>query len=488
MAQRILALECNEAELRAALAERAWRTFVLLGTFVELRTEAESDLAPALARLLAKTGKPDITISAFPDRLTAKRILQLPFHDRRRLDQAVPFALEEHLPFSVDDAVVAYSAVGRDGDATVVVAAMAKKDDVRHHLELLASAGLDPKTVTLSSLALSPMISHLRNGGPRPHLVLDIDHWRTSLLLLDERGTPRALRTFAAPYEVSSGGPQLRGAGVPILGAIRQTLLARPVEAEHADVIVTGPFASSPEIRKELASSLAPLAIYGADEIQFDPLLDGLTPESMRSAGCVSMLLSESPAAPASMINFRQGEFAFQGLTFDLKPLRTSVGLAAAVLVVALFHLLIQLSNGWHQLSVLQNQIDHAAAPAFGANPPANVRAALSQGMAEMTKRMRLIGGSLSGGAPLDVLLALSRAVPASLSIGIDELSIDDGGLKLAGKTDSFGAVDSLKRALARSDDFDAIEVTDAKGGATTGTVEFHLSATPIDNQGAEQR
>jgi hypothetical protein len=415
MAQRILALEYTEGELHAAVAERAWGTFVLLGTFVESRTDPESDLAPALARLLVKTGRPDITISAFPDRLTAKRILQLPFRDRRRLDQAVPFALEEHLPFSVDDAVVAYSAVGRDGDNTVVVAAMARKDDVRHHLELLAAAGLDPKTVTLSSLALSPMISHLRNGGSRPHLVLDIDHWRTSLLLLDDRGTPRALRTFAAPYEVSSGGPHLRGGGAPILGAIRQTLLARPAEAEHADVIVTGPLASSPEIRKELASSLAPLAIHSADEIQLDPLLDGLTPESMRSAGCVSMLLSESPSAPAAMLNFRQGEFAFQGLTFDLAPLRTSLGLAAAVLVVALLHLVIQLSNGWHQLSVLQHQIDQAAAPAFGTNPPANVKAALTEGMADMTKRMRLIGGGLSGGAPLDVLLALSRAVPASL-------------------------------------------------------------------------
>jgi hypothetical protein len=483
MAQRILALEYTGDEVHAAVAERAWSTFALVGTFSEARTDGESDLAPALTRLLGKAGKPDITISAFPAHLTAKRVLELPFRDRRRLDQAVPFALEEHLPFSVDDAVVAYCAVGRESDKTIVVAAMARKDDLRRHLELLAQAGLDPKTVTLGSLALSPLLSHLRNGGPHPHLVLDIGDSRTSLLLLDEKGTPRALRTFAAPYEIGSGGPQL-GPGAPILSAIRQTLLARPADAEHADVIVTGSLAASAEIRKELASSLS-LAVYGVDEIELNPVFDGLTLQSMGHAACVSMLLSELPSAPAPLLNFRQGEFAFHGLTFDLAPLKTSARLAAAVLFVALLHLSIQLSTGWHQLTELQHQINQAAAPAFGPVVPANVKAALIERMADMTKRMRLIGGGLSGGPPLDVLLALSRALPEGLSLNLDELSIDDGGLKLAGKTDSFGAVDSLKKALAQSHSFDGIEVTDAKGGATPGTVEFRLSATPLDNEGA---
>src|SRR5271165_4486861 len=101
MAQRILALEYTSEEVRAAVAQRAWSTFALVGTFSETRADGESNLAPALTRLLGKAGKPDITISAFPAHLTARRVLELPFRDRRRLDQAVPFALEEHLPFSV---------------------------------------------------------------------------------------------------------------------------------------------------------------------------------------------------------------------------------------------------------------------------------------------------------------------------------------------------------------------------------------------------
>src|SRR5579884_43234 len=101
MAQRILALEIADDRVEAALAERAWSSFALLGTYESQRIADEPDLVPAIKRLLDQTGPPDLVISAIPGELVAKRLLNLPFTDRRKLDQAVPFALEEHLPFSI---------------------------------------------------------------------------------------------------------------------------------------------------------------------------------------------------------------------------------------------------------------------------------------------------------------------------------------------------------------------------------------------------
>src|SRR5260370_18036008 len=110
MAQRILALELSDDRVGAALAERAWSSFALLGTYQAERAEDETDLAPALTRLLTQTGIPDIVISALPGELVAKRLLTLPFSDRRKLEQAGPFPLEEHLPFSAREAVWACGA------------------------------------------------------------------------------------------------------------------------------------------------------------------------------------------------------------------------------------------------------------------------------------------------------------------------------------------------------------------------------------------
>src|SRR6516162_512298 len=93
MGQRVLALEISGDHARAALAERTYKSFELFGVYEEKRASDEADLGPALGRIVAATGPPDITISALPGELVAKRLLTLPFTDRRRLRQVVPFAL-----------------------------------------------------------------------------------------------------------------------------------------------------------------------------------------------------------------------------------------------------------------------------------------------------------------------------------------------------------------------------------------------------------
>ena len=145
MSQRILALEMPGDTVRAAVAERTWNSFHLIGVFEEERADDEPDLAAAVARLLIRTGTPDMVVSSLASELVVKRLLELPFSDARKLNQVVPFALEEHLPFPVDDAVVAFARVGRDRGNTLVMAAMARKPDLKRHLEVLSRAGLDPK-------------------------------------------------------------------------------------------------------------------------------------------------------------------------------------------------------------------------------------------------------------------------------------------------------------------------------------------------------
>ena len=137
MAQRILALELVGDRVRAAVAERAWNSFTLTGVYDKVRADDEADLSGALSRLVAEAGQPDIVISALPPDLVAKRLLDLPFKDSRRLHQVVPFALEEHLPFPVDNATVAFTRVAREGEHSIVMAAMVRKADLQQHLDLL---------------------------------------------------------------------------------------------------------------------------------------------------------------------------------------------------------------------------------------------------------------------------------------------------------------------------------------------------------------
>src|ERR1700736_3873068 len=116
MAQRILAIEVAGDSVRGALAERSWNSLAMIEVAEERRGPDETDLAPALARLLGGAAKPDLVLTALPGELVVKRMLALPFKDQRRLTQTVPFALEEHLPVGVDESVGPFPRVGREKD------------------------------------------------------------------------------------------------------------------------------------------------------------------------------------------------------------------------------------------------------------------------------------------------------------------------------------------------------------------------------------
>src|ERR1022692_2847362 len=230
MPQRILALEMPGHTVRAAVAERTWNSFHIVGVFEEERESGEPDIEAALKRILVRTGKPDVVISAIASEFVVKRLLELPFSDLRKLHQVVPFALEEHLPFPVDDAIVAFTRAGTDASSTLVVAALARKTDLKRHLELLGRAGLDPKTVTLPELAIARLLSRSQTAATNAHLILDIEPTSTSMVLIDSDGTPRAIRTVNAGITEEEDGPVADAHAASILSVARQTLLAHSSE------------------------------------------------------------------------------------------------------------------------------------------------------------------------------------------------------------------------------------------------------------------
>jgi type II secretion system protein L len=477
MGQRILALELGGDRVRAAMADRTFKSLELAGVYEQQRTADEVDLSGAIMRVVKAAGPPDLVISALPGEFVAKRLLALPFTDRRRLQQVVPFALEEHLPFAVDDAAVAFARVGREGPNTLVVAAFARKDDLHRHLELLARAGLDPKAITLSALALAGFLARARNGHGGSHLVIDIDQGCTSMVLIDAVGTPRAMRTVGQGLNPrNGGGPMPQHASSAILGAVRQTLLAHGAEDGAPRLVLTGP-AALPEIRNQIASALD-VPVHDLGEFDCSALIPGTGAEPMRFAGCIAMLLGESPRNPIELLNFRQGELAFRGRAGTATPLRLSIILACAAIGLVAANFMIGVSASGRQLHSIDRQIEAAVAPALGDPNAATAKTALKAKIADMNKRLRLMGGSLGHGSPLDVMLALSRAIPPNMPVQINSLVVDDTGVKLEGTADSFTTVDQVKRALERSHDFGQIQVDHAAAGSDASKVDFRLSTT----------
>jgi len=490
MAQRILALELVGDRVRAAVADRSWNSFTLAGVYDKVRADDEADLTGALSRLVVEAGQPDIVISALPSDFVVKRLLELPFKDARRLHQVVPFALEEHLPFPVDNGAVAFTRVGREGDHTLVMAAMVRKTDLQQHLDLLRKAGLDPKTVTLAPLALAAMFTRAKNGNgakPMAHLVVEGDESSTSVVLVDLGGTPRAMRSMPAGLMMSDGSAVSQEAAAPILNSVRQTLLAYGEDADQTEVIVAGAAAAYPKVRGLLSDSLA-MSVRDGGTFDYTGLFEGTVPNTGKFASCVAMLLGEMPSQPLDLLNFRQGQFMFRGrVRGDLSPFYTSGILAAAVLAVVIFHFALGVSSNLRRLRQLNAEIAAVAGPVLGETDPANAKTQLQMGIAKMNKRLNLIGGNLTH-SPLDTLIAVSRALPPRFPVQMADVQIDSQGLRVTGQADSFTTVDQAKRALDKSGYFGSIEVAHAKAGSDPSKVDFRMDANFKDAVPATDR
>jgi Type II secretion system (T2SS), protein L/Fimbrial assembly protein (PilN) len=476
MRQRILAIEIGGDCARAALADRSYKDYELLAVYEQERTAGESDLGEALGRIVNEAGRCDVVISSLPAEYVAKRLLALPFTDRRRLQQVVAFALEEHLPFAVDDAVVAFARVGQESSNTLVIAAAVRREIVREHLDLLGRAGLEPKTVTLSALALAEMLTRAGNGSAGAHLVVDIESACTSIVLVDSEGTPRAMRTVGHGLDFHLNGSVRAPAANAIFAAARQTLLAHGTQ-ERPDLVLAGAAAESPGMPDMVARALQ-VPVRNIREFDYSALIRGSGTSSTRFAGCIAMLLGEAPARPLELLNFRQGEFAFHGTSSTAASLRIPALLAGAAGIAAILQFSLGIAVSMRQLHVLDQRVRAITSPALGRVDPAIAQASLKAKLADMGNRLRLMGGGAVHGSPLDVLEALSGALPPGMGAEVQMIQIDDSGMKLEGEADSFTTVDQVKRALERHGDFGQVQLDHAAASSEPGKVDFHLSAT----------
>lgn len=475
MPQRILSIEVAGDRLRAATADRTWNSFQFIGVFETHRVEGEENLSPALNRLIEKTGRPDVVVSALPTDSVAKRLLELPFRDLRRLHQVVPFALEEHLPFPVDGAAVTFVRVGRSGDNSLVMAAFARKQEIENHLALLASAGLDPKTVTITPFAVAALMARSKNGKPpSAHLIVDADLSATSFVLLDKQGIPRAMRTIPMGLLTAQGSARPAEEMAPVLNVLRQTMLANTGELDHADLLVTGRGATIPKLRGNLSDALA----LATRDFDCSSLFEGAQPDLIAFVNPIAMLLGEMPDQPVELLNFRQGEFAFHGRTRgDLTAFYTTGILAACGVGLLLLHLSLGVYGKVHRLHLIDREIAKVAAPVLGGNVSSDPIAQLRSGITSMDKQLRILGGNTARNSALDTLLTVSNKIERRIPAEVTDLQVDATGLRITGTADSFGTVDQVKRALAESGDFNSIEVTHATSSSEANKVDFRLSA-----------
>lgn len=470
MPNRTLALDVGGATLRAVLIERTLRSQRVVGCYAAPRTD---DLAADLRALTAAHQLQwDEVVSALPGDVVTHRVLVLPFSDRKRLDQTVPFELETQLPFELDDAVVDYQVLGRDGDAAVVLAAFAPKSAVRDHLAALAGAGLDPRVVDLAPLAAVNVLRLADAGRRGASALVALDGDRASVAVLED-GRLRGLRAL-------SRGAGRNGDLEIVTRDLRWSLLALAGDAalESLALWIGGDAADRPDVPEMLESAIG-IPPQSVTELPLAGVPITLRREQAAFAAPLGLALRES--ADALRVDFRRGELAYHR---EREALWRGLAATAILAVVAVLLMTASFVVEGRRLTARRDAIRAEMRSIFTAALPnvrniVNEKAQLAAEIATLEKQRQLYGG-LAPSTPriLDVLKGVTVGVPSDAQLEVEELAVDGDTLRLRGSTRTYEAVDAVKRGLASRAEFRDVQAKDVRASVDGQRVDFRIQLT----------
>jgi general secretion pathway protein L len=505
--RNVLGLDLGSHAVKAVELQQSLRRLETVQVRAVARDDAELDLAELIGRFaqVHQFATEHVVTAVRGDRLSVRR-LAFPFGERRRLTQAVPFEVEDQLPFELEDVVLDWSVVGGDRSRAEVVAAVAPRSEVSALIDTLRTAGCDPRTVEGEGLVLANLTAAFDLPGNR--VLVDLGHAKTTLCaLVEERAVGarsigvagRALSEAVAQDRALSLGDAERAKSEE--GILDRTLgtplpKAAAIIDQIANEIVR--FATSLELAFDGGVSEVTLVGGTAQLDRIDEMLaerTGLPTARIglpRDAAGLGLVAGGSPVlfAPAialalrgtarasTRLNFRQDEFSRR---VDLSRYRRDFGptaiLAAAVAALAIVSFSTEAFVDSVRAQNIEARIAALYTEAFpGSTEPENPVAALREAVRQANQRAAFLGVYRGNLSALDLLAEISRRVSADLDVVFEEVSIDHQTIRIRVSSSSFEAADRLGAELAKFRLFSQARIGAIETDRRTGGNKFNVT------------
>lgn len=444
-----LGIDASRDDFTIALLDTAGRAPRLIGSWSEPRDPGR-ERAEQLRSLIERhaTDRPDAVGTCLPGTSISHRILKLPFADAARLAATVPFELESLVPFDVESGQITFTVLERSGDGATVLAAIAPRAAVQRHLDEMKAAGVDPAIIDVGMLAVAGLL-RTRTGD-----VLVIEPRDDGGVVLFRGGRLTALRVVDAPSG-EAGARELRWAALTLLDGtpLPPVVLLAPADAARALAGALGCEQLSPAAELPGWCASAPVAHLRA--IALAARVAGVTPLGL---------------------DFRTGELSYHAPSEEAwRQLRVAGILAAVVVLLAIVAFGAAVAGRRSELAGLRAEVARAVGDVLPGAAPGTERTRLQGAIDTLEGRRKVLGGAASGRPPtLELLRAINEAVPAQVPVTVDDFAIDDDGIRLHARTDSYESVDVVKRALQSVPGLHNPEVKDVKAGVD-GRIEFRV-------------
>jgi len=438
------------SNMRTVTLSRAW-------TIQPEGTDNFDSWKQAIEKLRESDVDLDYVVIGIPDSAIYRKHLSFPFSSRKRIMQILNSELDGEIPLSIDEVVADFIAGQSVGSGLHGTAMACDKSTLSRFLDLIGP-GVRLKSVQTGSVGLAT--ASIRAGmvdgavvqcGPGEAVLVELRSSkvktvkRLALTMSDERNK------------------QL------LVEGIRQHTV-------NGDKIYLGCAHLFDEVRAELMDE-GTLSIKTLADLDIVQRSSSVEKDQDHNVPAIGLALNALGTSEAQLFDLRQGSFEqitpFAGLR---GPILRTAALLLILGVLGVTSLVTSLNQARGQYQSLKSRMELEFKELFpGSKPIDGQETAQIKGELDDLKRKLGDLSGLEGRGALSVLAALSAAIPADISIKLDELSYDSKKLRLEGSVSSFDVVDRIKGALDSEPLFAEVQVQNARVGANINKVTFRL-------------
>jgi Tfp pilus assembly protein PilN len=432
-------------------------TLSKMETFTSESTELFSSWQHALAKGRESGFDLENSVVGITDSMTYRKVMQFPFRSRKRIVQILESELEGEIPVP-SETVVADFLPGIPVDKGIRGIALAcSKQTLTRVLETFGG-GTRLKGVQTLSTGLA---AACRAAGVRDGVAVHVTEGEAILVEI-RSGFLVSIRRIPSPVDLENDMESIAGG-----------ILDMAVEED--DVILV--------CRNDIDSGLRGvpgmdgLKVRSFSDLSIPGLISGINEEPTDYAIGFGLALRGLGRRESIALDLRQGPFGQMSPLANLKePLKRTASIGLLVILLLVTGLLIQTGTVKGEYERYSKQLEAEFKENF---PDLQYRRNTAVEMARqrlenLQGRMTDLSG-FDGTGILKMLSRLSSAIPAEISMKIDELSYDSRKLRIEGTVPSFDAVDKVKSALDREPFFTEVQVQNARIGADVNRINFRL-------------
>lgn len=401
------------------------------------------------------------------------RNVSLPFSDRNKIAQALPFELVDYSPVDVNSLLIDFIVAKTGKEKTDIVAAMISREELATYLSLLNEAGINPRSIGISGLANALLIAEAAEN----FLLIDIGTRWASLFIVCNRQIT-LVRSLAILPEV---------AGRTVLDSVfvqnvKQTVhSSQLLHRENSSVKV---YLTGGEALMQSASAVLSPVLDGVTLDIFRPSsqpLIKIEPDIQRlyQPGLMDRILAHvyKDGKKSGGFNFRKDDFRKKKSIREYRDLFLKIALPLCILAASAIG---YAAYTYAALSTEQERLRQQIIEIFRETLPDVTRIVnpvqqLQVKNNEIKATYRPSGAGGAGNTVVELLAELSARIPAKYAVKVVRLVVDMDTIRMKAVTGDFNTVDNVQKDLAKSPYFSEVVISSANQSTQGDEVNFEL-------------